>query len=181
MQIDYVIFGQVALFWGFYKRTIGKYVLVIHDLNSPSKGLQRGDITHQHLYQQLSANPAMQPRHRELLFTILKTQQGGGGGGGGMGPSPRVLSPVPPPPQAAAAAHPLFQQQQQLRVSPLPPNGESCTCFTRLKRTLTCLCCLVFRAALWLYSFLVFAVDVGCFFDLRGFCVYCVFHFFIQG
>lgn len=77
-------------------------------------GLKRGDITPQHLYQQLAANPAMQPRHRELLLTILKLH----GNSGGVGPSPRVLSPVPP--------HPIFpqqQQQQQLRVSPLP-NGE---------------------------------------------------------
>ncbi|KAF2885441.1 hypothetical protein ILUMI_20721 [Ignelater luminosus] len=74
------------------------------------QGLKRGDITPQHLYQQLAANPAMQPRHRELLLTILKMH---GNGGTGVGPSPRVLSPVPP--------HPLFQQQQQqLRVSPLP-------------------------------------------------------------
>ncbi|KAK4877791.1 hypothetical protein RN001_010297 [Aquatica leii] len=74
------------------------------------QGLKRGDITSQHLYQQLAANPAMQPRHRELLLTILKLH---GGGGTGVGPSPRVLSPVPP--------HPIFQQQQQqLRVSPLP-------------------------------------------------------------
>lgn len=79
------------------------------------KGLKIGDITPQHLYQQL-ANPALQPRHREMLVTILKLQ----GAGGVVGPSPRVLSPVAP--------HPMFQQQQQqqqLRVSPLPPNGES--------------------------------------------------------
>ncbi|KAJ8936844.1 hypothetical protein NQ314_012160 [Rhamnusium bicolor] len=76
------------------------------------QGLKRGEITTQHLYQQL-ANPALQPRHREMLVTILKMQ----GGGGGYGPSPRVLSPVPP--------HHMFQQQQQqqLRVSPLPPNA----------------------------------------------------------
>ncbi|KAF5292641.1 hypothetical protein FQR65_LT11193 [Abscondita terminalis] len=79
------------------------------------QGLKRGDITSQHLYQQLAANPAMQPRHRELLLTILKLH--GGGGGTGVGPSPRVLSPVLP--------HSIFQpqqqqQQQQLRVSPLP-------------------------------------------------------------
>lgn len=75
------------------------------------KGLKIGDITPQHLYQQL-ANPALQPRHREMLLTILKLQ-----GQGALGHSPRVLSPVAP--------HPMFQQQQQqLRVSPLPPNGE---------------------------------------------------------
>ncbi|KAG5868188.1 hypothetical protein JTB14_030261 [Gonioctena quinquepunctata] len=74
------------------------------------QGLKRGEITTQHLYQQLS-NPALQPRHREMLMTILKIQ------GAGYGPSPRVLSPVPP--------HHMFQQQQQqqLRVSPLPPNA----------------------------------------------------------
>ncbi|XP_031330184.1 eukaryotic translation initiation factor 4E transporter-like isoform X3 [Photinus pyralis] len=78
------------------------------------QGMQRGDITSQHLYQQLAANPAMQSRHRDLLLTILKYHGGGGGGSTGVGPSPRVLSPVPP--------HPMFpqQQQQQLRVSPLP-------------------------------------------------------------
>lgn len=75
------------------------------------QGLKRGDITPQHLIQQLAANPAMQPRHRELLMTILKQSSGG--------PNSRVLSPVPP-------QHMMFQQQQQqqLRVSPLPPNGE---------------------------------------------------------
>lgn len=89
--------------------------LTVLTLNFYYVGLKRGDLTPQHLYQQL-ANPALQPRHRDLLLTILKLQQSGGGG---MGPSPRVLSPVPPP-------HPMFQQQQQqLRVSPLPPNGES--------------------------------------------------------
>ena len=78
--------------------------------------MKRGDITPQHLYQQL-ANPAMQSRHRELIQTILKMQSGGTT----VGPSPRVLSPVPPP-----QSHTMFQQtqQQQLRVSPLPPNGE---------------------------------------------------------
>ncbi|CAH0548713.1 unnamed protein product [Brassicogethes aeneus] len=91
-------------------------------------GLNCGDLTPQHLYQQLG-NPGLQPRHKELLSTILK--HGGGGGGLGNppmgGPSPRVLSPVPPPSQ-----HHIFQQQiqqhqqqlqQQLRVSPLPPNA----------------------------------------------------------
>ncbi|KAJ8956303.1 hypothetical protein NQ318_015039 [Aromia moschata] len=79
------------------------------------QGLKRGEITTQHLYQQL-ANPALQPRHREMLVTILKMQGGGGGSAAGYGPSPRVLSPVPP--------HHMFQQQQQqLRVSPLPPNA----------------------------------------------------------
>ncbi|KAI4454790.1 eukaryotic translation initiation factor 4e transporter [Holotrichia oblita] len=72
------------------------------------QGLKRGDITPQHLYQQL-ANPAMQSRHRELLQMILKLQSPSVAAGS------RVLSPVPP--------HPMFQQQQQLRVSPLPPNG----------------------------------------------------------
>ncbi|XP_044762842.1 eukaryotic translation initiation factor 4E transporter-like isoform X3 [Coccinella septempunctata] len=71
------------------------------------QGMKRGDITPQHIYQQL-ANPALQPRHREMLSAILRIQR--------LGPSPRVLSPAPP-------AHHMFpqqQQQQQLRVSPLP-------------------------------------------------------------
>ncbi|KAJ8916524.1 hypothetical protein NQ315_000166 [Exocentrus adspersus] len=75
------------------------------------QGLKRGEITTQHLYQQL-ANPALQPRHREMLVTILKMQGGAAATPApGYGPSPRVLSPVPPP-------HHMFQQQQQLRVSP---------------------------------------------------------------
>ncbi|KAL1501261.1 hypothetical protein ABEB36_006616 [Hypothenemus hampei] len=80
------------------------------------QGLTRGEITAQHLCQQL-ANPALQPRHREMLVTILKLQ----GSGNNYGPSPRVLSPAP------MAQHHLYaqqqQQQQQLRVSPLPPNA----------------------------------------------------------
>ncbi|XP_045468110.1 eukaryotic translation initiation factor 4E transporter-like isoform X3 [Harmonia axyridis] len=68
------------------------------------QGMKRGDITPQHIYQQL-ANPALQPRHREMLNAILRIQT--------LGPSPRVLSPVPP-------SHHMFPQQQQLRVSPLP-------------------------------------------------------------
>ncbi|KAK9874482.1 hypothetical protein WA026_002829 [Henosepilachna vigintioctopunctata] len=72
------------------------------------QGLKRGDITPQHLYQQL-ANPALQVRHRDMLYAILKMLR--------MGPSSRVLSPVPP------QNHMFPQQpQQQLRVSPLP-NG----------------------------------------------------------
>lgn len=83
----------------------------------PHQGLKRGEITTQHLYQQL-ANPALQHRHREMLLTILKIQNTSVNTPG-YGPSPRV-SPVPPP------HHHIFQQQpQQLRVSPLPPNGES--------------------------------------------------------
>ncbi|XP_018330068.1 eukaryotic translation initiation factor 4E transporter-like isoform X2 [Agrilus planipennis] len=102
------------------------------------QGLKRGDITPQHLYQQL-ANPAMQPRHRELLLTIIKLHGGAGGAataaagtvvggatpGSGIGPSPRVLSPVPPPHAlfAAQQQQQQAQQSQQLRVSPLPPNA----------------------------------------------------------
>lgn len=78
-------------------------------------GLKRGDITPQHLYQQL-ANPAMQPRHRDLLLTILKMQGG---------PSPRGLSPVPPQPPHSLFHQQQQQSQQQLRVSPLQPNGET--------------------------------------------------------
>ncbi|XP_045468117.1 eukaryotic translation initiation factor 4E transporter-like isoform X10 [Harmonia axyridis] len=72
------------------------------------QGMKRGDITPQHIYQQL-ANPALQPRHREMLNAILRIQT--------LGPSPRVLSPVPP-------SHHMFPQQQQLRVSPLPNAGR---------------------------------------------------------
>lgn len=84
--------------------------------------MKRGEITTQHLYQQL-ANPALQHRHREMLLTIVKIQSSTATTPG-YGPSPRV-SPVPP------SHHHIFQQQQpqqqpqQLRVSPLPPNGES--------------------------------------------------------
>ncbi|KAK9754031.1 hypothetical protein QE152_g1568 [Popillia japonica] len=52
---------------------------------------------------------AMAAGSSELLQMILKLQSPTVAAGS------RVLSPVPP--------HPLFQQQQQLRVSPLPPNG----------------------------------------------------------
>jgi uncharacterized membrane protein len=38
-----------------------------------SPGLQHGEITSQHLVQQLQ-NPAMQHRHREVLVSILKLQ-----------------------------------------------------------------------------------------------------------
>ncbi|CAG9814994.1 unnamed protein product [Phaedon cochleariae] len=83
------------------------------------QGLKRGEITTQHLYQQL-ANPALQPRHRDMLSTVLKMQ------GAGYGPSPRALSPQP-------AAHYMFQQQQQsqqqqqqLSVSPLPSVNAYC-------------------------------------------------------
>ena len=36
-------------------------------------GLKQGEITYQHLVQQLQ-NQAMQPRHREVLVSILKLQ-----------------------------------------------------------------------------------------------------------
>nr|CAI5833115.1 unnamed protein product [Callosobruchus analis] len=85
------------------------------------QGLKRGEITPQHLYQQLTSS-ALQPRHRDMLSAILKLH--------GYGPSPpRGLSPAPPPPQPVppqqTAAQLAFQQQQQqqLRVSPLPPNA----------------------------------------------------------
>ncbi|XP_017779482.1 PREDICTED: eukaryotic translation initiation factor 4E transporter-like isoform X2 [Nicrophorus vespilloides] len=73
------------------------------------QGLKRGDITPQHLNQQL-ANPAMQPRHRELVYTILKMYQVTGAM-----QQPQPVSPVNPP------HHSIYQQQ--LRVSPLPPNA----------------------------------------------------------
>jgi hypothetical protein len=112
------------------------FVLVLFEMPL-SKGLKVGDITPQHLYQQL-ANPALQPRHREMLVTILKLQ------GGGVGPSPRVLSPVAP--------HPMFQQQQQqLRVSPLPPNGESVRDTRRQPPSVSFICWLLY--ALFMYLF----------------------------
>ncbi|XP_066251931.1 eukaryotic translation initiation factor 4E transporter-like isoform X2 [Euwallacea similis] len=82
------------------------------------QGLKRGEITIQHLYQQI-ANPALQPRHREMLVTIVKLHSNSS-----YIPSPRVMSPVPmtshhlfPPQQQAQMQH------QQLRVSPLPHNA----------------------------------------------------------
>lgn len=81
------------------------------------QGLKRGEITAQHLCQQL-ANPALQHRHREMLAAILKLQ--------GYGPSPRVLSPAPLPHhvyQPQQQQQPAQQPQQQLRVSPLPPGA----------------------------------------------------------
>lgn len=89
-------------------------------------GLRQGEITPQHLVQQLQ-NPASQPRHREVLASILKLHGG----------SPRPASPHMVPPDPA-----LIQQlmlQQQLRIpSPLPPmhNGECLRNCTPLNRRL---------------------------------------------
>lgn len=93
-------------------------------------GLKRGDITPQHLYQQL-ANPAMQPRHREMLLTILKMQQQQQQQQTPQQappPQPQVqpaVVSVAPPPVPPQAVSPNFYTQQQLRVSPLTPNGEA--------------------------------------------------------
>ncbi|KAH1011176.1 hypothetical protein HUJ04_000599 [Dendroctonus ponderosae] len=82
------------------------------------QGLKRGEITIQHLYQQI-ANPALQPRHRDMLVTILTLH----GNSASYGPSPRVLSPAPVPHHLYAPQQPGQMQQQQLRVSPLQPNA----------------------------------------------------------
>lgn len=79
-------------------------------------GLRQGEITPQHLVQQLQ-NQAMQPRHREVLASILKLHGG----------SPRPASPLMVPPDPALIQQ--FMLQQQLRIpSPLPPmpNGRLC-------------------------------------------------------
>jgi hypothetical protein len=44
-----------------------------HSLTFVFSGLKHGEITPQHLMQQLQ-NPAMQHRHREVLVSILKSQ-----------------------------------------------------------------------------------------------------------
>ncbi|RVE49119.1 hypothetical protein evm_006240 [Chilo suppressalis] len=79
-------------------------------------GLKAGEITVQHLMQQLS-NPGLQSRHREVLLTILRLhhhqrQMGGSplpsgvGGVGGVG-----------------APHLVVPHHQPLRLSPLPHPG----------------------------------------------------------
>lgn len=69
------------------------------------QGLQQGEITRQHLMQQLQ-NPAMQHRHREVLVNILKLYGG---------TTPRTVSPYPgaPTPQDHILQQMLYQQQQQ--------------------------------------------------------------------
>ncbi|XP_029662383.1 eukaryotic translation initiation factor 4E transporter-like isoform X1 [Formica exsecta] len=77
------------------------------------QGLQQGEITRQHLIQQLQ-NPAMQHRHREVLVNILKMYGG---------TTPRTISPHPHPTPATPQDHMLqqmlFQQQQQRIPSPM--------------------------------------------------------------
>ncbi|XP_047538504.1 eukaryotic translation initiation factor 4E transporter-like isoform X5 [Vanessa atalanta] len=70
-------------------------------------GLKAGEITVQHLMQQLG-NPGLQSRHRELLLTILRTHQQRQQ----MGGSPLPPHLVVPPPH-----------HQPLRLSPLPHSG----------------------------------------------------------
>nr|XP_033329376.1 nuclear factor of activated T-cells 5-like isoform X2 [Megalopta genalis] len=80
------------------------------------QGLQQGEITRQHLIQQLQ-NPAMQHRHREVLVNILKMYGG---------TTPRTVSPHPtaPTPQDHILQQMLYQQQQQ-RI-PSPMNNAYC-------------------------------------------------------
>ncbi|XP_018403043.1 PREDICTED: mastermind-like protein 3 [Cyphomyrmex costatus] len=82
------------------------------------QGLQQGEITRQHLIQQLN-NPAMQHRHREVLANILKMYGG---------TTPRTISPHPhsaaPIPQEHILQQMLYQQQQQ-RI-PSPMNNAYC-------------------------------------------------------
>ncbi|XP_015113085.1 eukaryotic translation initiation factor 4E transporter isoform X2 [Diachasma alloeum] len=79
------------------------------------QGLQQGEITRQHLMQQLQ-NPAMQHRHREVLVNILKMYGN---------TTPRTVSPH----QTPNVTHdPMLQQllyQQQQRV-PSPMNNALC-------------------------------------------------------
>ncbi|XP_044738179.1 eukaryotic translation initiation factor 4E transporter isoform X2 [Chrysoperla carnea] len=88
------------------------------------QGLKRGDITPQHLRQQL-ANHAIQPRHREMIHSVLKLHAGAGlppPPQSSIHPSPRAVSPGGQHPDLLQQI--MFQQQQQqLRVSPLPPNA----------------------------------------------------------
>ncbi|KAL0266366.1 UNVERIFIED_CONTAM: hypothetical protein PYX00_008932 [Menopon gallinae] len=73
------------------------------------QGLRQGEITPQHLVQQLQ-DPAMQPRHREVLASILKVHSG----------SPRPASPLMVPSDQAFLQQLMLQQQ--LRIpSPMPP------------------------------------------------------------
>ncbi|CAB0035897.1 unnamed protein product [Trichogramma brassicae] len=74
-------------------------------------GMHRGEITRQHLVQQLQQNPAMQHRHREVLASILKIH-------GGM--TPRTTSPHSnaPMPQDPMLQQMIYQQQQRM-MSPL--------------------------------------------------------------
>lgn len=72
------------------------------------RGLQTGEITAQHLMQQLS-NPGLQSRHREVLLTILRLHQ-----------HQRQMgeSPLPGPQHLIVPGH-----HQPLRLSPLPHQG----------------------------------------------------------
>nr|CAD7428991.1 unnamed protein product [Timema monikensis] len=96
------------------------------------QGLRHGQITSQHIVQQLQ-NPAMQHRHREVLVNILKFQMRLQRTAVVTGLSPQPLSPhhnVQPP---SDLHHIMLQQQQQqtqtpqqqLRI-PSPLNGAYC-------------------------------------------------------
>nr|CAD7194059.1 unnamed protein product [Timema douglasi] len=96
------------------------------------QGLRHGQITSQHIVQQLQ-NPAMQHRHREVLVNILKFQMRLQRTAVVTGLSPQPLSPhhnVQPP---SDLHHIMLQQQQQtqapqqqLRI-PSPLNGGHST------------------------------------------------------
>ncbi|PNF25668.1 hypothetical protein B7P43_G00632 [Cryptotermes secundus] len=87
------------------------------------QGLKHGEITPQHLVQQLQ-NSAMQHRHREVLVSILKLQMQ-------PGVSPRATSPHPHVQQPELLHQMMLQQQQQqhqqqqLRI-PSPLNSGYC-------------------------------------------------------
>nr|CAD7394489.1 unnamed protein product [Timema cristinae] len=102
------------------------------DLSMMFQGLRHGQITSQHIVQQLQ-NPAMQHRHREVLVNILKFQMRLQRTAVVTGLSPQPLSPhhnVQPP---SDLHHIMLQQQQQqqqtqapqqqLRI-PSPLNGD---------------------------------------------------------
>lgn len=69
------------------------------------------------------ANPAIQPRHRDMILSVLKVT-----GAGLPPPNPIQIHPSPRAVSPSSSHSELLQQlllqQQQLRVSPLPPNGE---------------------------------------------------------
>ncbi|KAK2585472.1 hypothetical protein KPH14_010130 [Odynerus spinipes] len=94
--------------------TSGQELLQRPEAQAIIQGLQQGEITKQHLIQQLQ-NPAMQHRHREVLVNILKMYGG---------TTPRAISPHPsaPTPQDHILHQMLYQQQQQQQQQPRIPS-----------------------------------------------------------
>ncbi|XP_039297687.1 basic-leucine zipper transcription factor A isoform X4 [Nilaparvata lugens] len=86
-------------------------------------GLRRGQISMYNLIEQLKKNPALQPRHREVLASIVKIHQLQTGGNGGN--TERTASPVMPAPTTSSASdqmlHKVLFSQHQLR-GPSPHN-----------------------------------------------------------